>query len=247
MMIVTLLFGAAFLGAILYLTQFNQQVFGASPSEAGMMLLPMMAGMMTASIGIGQIVSRTGYYKRFIVLGFALATLSVLGLVTLQSDSPYWHEAVLMVFVGLGLGMGMPIMNLAVQNEFEQKDLGAATSSVQLFRGLGSTIGTALMSSVLTTGIVASMGAPADIPYLQALKQSPAAAKMFGEGRSQPIRCSGSTPSSKQSRTVPFRLSIRYRYQLRSRTSRKLSLNHNKTTTARKLSMRLPIRFTIFS
>ncbi|HPQ82560.1 MAG TPA: MDR family MFS transporter [Candidatus Saccharimonas sp.] len=182
MMIVTLLFGAAFLGAILYLTQFNQQVFGASPSEAGMMLLPMMAGMMTASIGIGQIVSRTGYYKRFIVLGFALATLSVLGLVTLQPDSPYWHEAVLMVFVGLGLGMGMPIMNLAVQNEFEQKDLGAATSSVQLFRGLGSTIGTALMSSVLTTGIVASMGAPATIPYLQELKQSPAAAKMFGEG-----------------------------------------------------------------
>ncbi len=182
MMIVTLLFGAAFLGAILYLTQFNQQVFGASPSEAGMMLLPMMAGMMTASIGIGQIVSRTGHYKRFIVFGFALAALSVLGLVTLQADSPYWHEAVLMVFVGLGLGAGMPIMNLAVQNEFEQKDLGAATSSVQLFRGLGSTIGTALMSSILTTGIVSSMGKPADIPYIQTLKASPAAARMFGEG-----------------------------------------------------------------
>ncbi len=179
MMIVTFLFGAAFLGAILYLTQFNQQVFGASPSEAGMMLLPMMGGMMVASIGIGQIVSRTGRYKRFIMIGFALAATSVLGLVTLQPSSPYWHEAALIVFVGLGLGMGMPIMNLAVQNEFEQKDLGAATSSVQLFRGLGSTIGTALMSSVLTAGIVSSMGTPTDIPYIQTLKQSPAAAKIF--------------------------------------------------------------------
>lgn len=181
MMIVTLLFGAAFLGAILYLTQFNQQVFGATPSQAGLMLLPMMGGMMTASIGIGQIVSRTGHYKRFIMIGFALAAMSVLGLITLQPDSPYWHEAVLMVFVGLGLGMGMPIMNLAVQNEFEQKDLGAATASVQLFRGLGSTIGTALMSSVLTAGIVSSMGAPAEIPYLQTLKQSPVGSKLIGE------------------------------------------------------------------
>ena len=174
-----LLFGAAFMGGILYLTQFNQQVFGASPSEAGMMLLPMMGGMMTSSIVIGQVVSRTGHYKRFILTGFGIGTVSMLLLTTLQPSSPYWHEALIMAFTGLGLGMAMPILNLAVQNEFEQRDLGAATASIQLFRGLGSTVGTAVMSGLLTVGIAAAMGSASDIPYLQTLKKSPEGAKLL--------------------------------------------------------------------
>ena len=172
---VTLLFGAAFLGAILYLTQFNQQVFGVTASQAGYMLLPMMGGMVLSSVGVGQIISRVGKYKRFIVIGITITTVSILSLVTLNPDSPYWHEAVTMAITGLGLGMAMPILSLAVQNEFEQKDLGAATSSVQLFRGLGSTLGTALLSGMLTTGIIASISAPAEIPYIQTLRQSPGA------------------------------------------------------------------------
>ena len=177
-----LLFGAAFLGSILYLTQFNQQVFGASASQAGMMLLPMMAGMMVSSITVGQIVSRIGRYKAFILTGFSMAMLSMLALTTLHPGSPYWHEAIIMVITGLGLGMAMPIMNLAVQNEFEQKDLGAATASVQLFRGLGSTIGTAVFSGLLTAGILSAIASPADVPYIQTLKNSPqSAAYLSGE------------------------------------------------------------------
>lgn len=176
---VALLFGAAFLGAILYLTQFNQQVFGATASSAGLMLLPMVGGMMVSSIGTGQLIARFGKYKRFIVSGFAIAALSILALITLQPDSPYWHEAVIMAFAGFGLGMAMPVLSLAVQNEFEQKDLGAATSSVQLFRGLGSTIGTAIFSGILTTGILAAIGDPNNIPYIQTLKKSPVAGQMM--------------------------------------------------------------------
>lgn len=176
----TLLFGASFMGAILYLTQFNQQVFGASPSDAGLMLLPLMAGMMIASIGIGQVVSRTGRYKRFILLGFGVGTIAIFSLIALGPDSPYWHEAVIMAFAGLGLGMAMPILNLAVQNEFEQKNLGAATSSVQLFRGLGSTVGTAIMSGILTAGIASSLGNASELPYVQSLTQSPESAKLLG-------------------------------------------------------------------
>lgn len=178
--VVTLLFGAAFMGSILYLTQFNQQVYGASASQAGYMLLPMVGGMMVASISTGQLVSKFGRYKPFIVTGFALATLSILALVTLNADTPYWHEAIIMAFAGLGLGMAMPILSLAVQNEFEQKDLGAATSSVQLFRGLGSTVGTALFSGMLTMGIVSALGAPSNIPYIQTLKTSPASTQLLG-------------------------------------------------------------------
>jgi len=177
--IVTLLFGAAFMGSILYLTQFNQQVYGASASQAGYMLLPMVAGMMISSIGTGQIVSRLGRYKVFIVTGFTIATLSILSLLTLGPSSPYWHEAIIMAFAGLGLGMAMPILSLAVQNEFEHQDLGAATSSVQLFRGLGSTIGTAIFSGMLTAGVLAAMGKPATIPYIQTLQKSPQSAQML--------------------------------------------------------------------
>ena len=179
--IVTLLFGAAFMGSILYLTQFNQQVYGASASDAGFMLLPMVGGMMVSSIATGQLVSKFGRYKPFIVTGFGIATLSILALVTLQLDTPYWHEAVIMAFAGLGLGMAMPILSLAVQNEFEQKDLGAATSSVQLFRGLGSTVGTAVFSGMLTMGILSAVGKPSDIPYIQTLKESPASAQLLSD------------------------------------------------------------------
>lgn len=154
MMPVSLLFGAAFLAAILYLTQFNQQVFGATASSAGLMLLPVVGGMMVSSIVTGQVVSKLGKYKAILIAGLGLSALSILGLVTLQADSPYWQEAVIMTFAGLSLGMCMPILNLAVQNEFEQSNLGVATSSVQLFRGLGSTVGTAVLSGILTTGIL---------------------------------------------------------------------------------------------
>lgn len=179
MAIVSLLFGAAFLGTILYLTQFNQQVFGATASEAGLMLLPMVGGMMVSSIGTGQLVAKFGKYKRFIVTGIGMTTLSILALITLQPDSPYWHQAVIMALCGLGLGMTMPILSLAVQNEFGHADLGAATSSVQLFRGLGSTVGTAIFSGILTTGILTAIGDPNNIPYIQTLQKAPAASQMF--------------------------------------------------------------------
>lgn len=174
-----LMFGAAFLGAILYLTQFNQQVFGATASNAGVMLLPFVGGMMVSSIASGQLASRTGRYKVFMVTGIAVAALGILSLTALTPESPFWQEAVRMVFVGLGMGMVMPLMNLAVQNEFDQKDLGAATSTVQLMRGLGSTVGTAILSGVLTAGILSSLGNPDDIPYIQQLKKSPEASKML--------------------------------------------------------------------
>lgn len=175
-MLVSILFGAAFLGAIIYLTQFNQQVFGANASLAGLMLLPMTGGIMVSSIFAGQIISRTGLYKRFLLIGFGLATISVLSLITLTPESSYWQEAILTIFVGLGFGSSMPVLSVAVQNEFAQKDLGAATASVQLFRGLGSTVGTALMSGILTAGILTAVGDPAKLPYIQQLKQSPASA-----------------------------------------------------------------------
>lgn len=173
------LFGAAFLGSILYLTQFNQQVFGASPTTSGLMLLPMIGGLMLTSIGSGQLISRIGRYKIFMQVGFVLATTGMFFLSMLNVDSGYAYEAVVMIFLGMGMGVAMPTLNLAIQNEFEQHDLGIATSSNQLFRSLGSTIGTAVFGAVLTTGVVANLGnIQNSSPYLQAISKSPEISKV---------------------------------------------------------------------
>lgn len=172
------LFGAAFLGSILYLTQFNQQVFGASPTESGLMILPMIGGLMFTAIGSGQIISRTGHYKRFMQAGIVLATIMVAALVTLTPETSYAYEAAIMVFLGMGLGVVMPVMNLAVQNEFEQHDMGAATSSNQLFRTLGSTVGIAVFGAMLTAGVTTNLTGIQSNEYLNSLKSNPEASKI---------------------------------------------------------------------
>jgi len=172
------LFGAAFLGSILYLTQFNQQVFGASPTQSGLMLLPLVGGIMVTSIGSGQLISRIGKYKIFMQIGFIVATIAMFFLSTLTADSSYGYEALIMTFAGLGMGVAMPTLNLAVQNEFEQRDLGIATSSNQLFRSLGSTIGTAVFGALLTAGVLTGIGNIQDTAYVKAISQSSEVSKI---------------------------------------------------------------------
>lgn len=172
------LFGGAFMGSILYLTQFNQQVFGATPTESGLMLLPMVAGVMTTSILAGQLISKIGKYKIFMQVGFIVATVGMIALTTLTPESGYAYEAVIMVILGLGMGVAMPVLNLAIQNEFGQKDLGVATSSNQLFRSLGSTIGTAVFGAMLTAGILVHINDIRDTAYLRSLSSNPAATQI---------------------------------------------------------------------
>lgn len=175
---VATLFGAAFMGSILYLTQFNQQVFEATPTESGLMLLPMIAGLMFTAITSGQIISKTGRYKIFMQVGIVLATAMIALLTTLTPESGYLYEAIIMVFLGAGLGVVMPVMNLAVQNEFKQHELGAATSSSQLFRSLGSTVGVAVFGAVLTSGLTSGLANIQSDAYLQSLRQNPEVSKI---------------------------------------------------------------------
>lgn len=177
-MSVAVLFGWAFMGSILYLTQFNQQVFGATPTESGLMLLPMVAGIMFSSITSGQIISRIGRYKIFMQIGFIVAALGMLMLSTLTPESSYLYEALIIAGLGLGMGVAMPVLNLAVQNEFDQHDLGAATSSSQLFRSLGSTIGTAIFGAVLAAGIAANTVGIQGMDYLKTLSDNPQASQI---------------------------------------------------------------------
>ena len=203
------LFGGAFMGAILYLTQFNQQVFGATPTQSGLMLLPMVAGLMTTSIISGRIISKTGRYKIFMQVGIVVATIMILLLSTLTPESSYVFEAVIMVLLGAGLGVVMPVMNLAVQNEFKQQDIGVATSSSQLFRSLGSTIGVAVFGAMLTAGLVSGLGndlVKSD-PYIHAIASSPAASHL-GDLTDSSTLLNLNMPDTKSRITEAFEKSI---------------------------------------
>ncbi len=181
MMTIAALVGAAMLGAILYLTQFNQQVFDASPSQAGLMLLPLMAGLVTFSAITGQIVSRTGHYKKLLISGFLVSAIAIFSLAFLTPTSGFLQEGIAMFFAGVGIGVAFPVMNLAVQNEFPQKELGTVTAASQLFRNLGSTLGTAIFGGMLTAGIVANLGNIQKIPYIEQLTKQPQASKQLGK------------------------------------------------------------------
>lgn len=179
---IAMLFGAAFMGSILYLTQFNQQVFGASPTDSGLMLIPMVGGIVLSSIVSGLIISKTGRYKIFMQAGFSVATVSMIALTFLSPETPYLYEAVVMVILGLGMGVAMPVLNLAIQNEVEQKDLGVATSSSQLFRSLGATVGTAVFGAMLTAGILTQVPAMKETAYIQSLSHNAQVARIGDVG-----------------------------------------------------------------
>lgn len=146
------------MGAIIYLTQFNQQVYGANATTSGLMLLPMIVGLAASSIITGRLVSSVGYYKWPMVWGLTMATLSMFLLSFLTAATPYWFEAIIIFVMGVGMGASMPIINLAIQNEFPQHEQGVAASMSQLFRGVGSTMGTAILGTLLATKLDSLLG-----------------------------------------------------------------------------------------
>ena len=136
-------------GSIVYLPLFAQNALGSSTTGAGLILTPLMLGIVVASTATGQIVSRTGKYKWIAVGGMALATVAMFLFSQMSADTGYWTVVRNMVVMGLGLGVSFPIFTVVVQAAFEPRYLGVATASVQMFRTVGATVGTALMGGLL--------------------------------------------------------------------------------------------------
>ncbi|HEX6325735.1 MAG TPA: MFS transporter [Jiangellaceae bacterium] len=149
-MIFTAFMGLAMFGGIIFLPVYFQVVQGMTPTESGLALLPMMAGVLTTSIGSGQLMTRTGRYKTFPIVGAAVASLGFLLLTTLDAQTPYWQIAPFIFVLGAGLGFTMQVVVTIVQNAVERRDMGSATSSVTFFRLMGGAFGTAIFGAVLT-------------------------------------------------------------------------------------------------
>lgn len=142
--------GVAMFGAIVYLPQYLQIVKGQSPTRSGLLSIPLMVGLMTMSIGSGRIITRTGRYKIFPVLGLVLVAIG-LGLFSLLDvDTSLVLAGFYMVVLGAGLGMVMQVLVLAVQNAVEHRDLGTATSAATFFRSMGGALGVAVFGAILS-------------------------------------------------------------------------------------------------
>ena len=145
------LVGFGMFGAMMTIPLYLQLVNGATPTESGFLMLPMILGLMISSIVSGQVIARTGRYSIFPKTGTAFMALGFLWLTFLEADRPVIWIMIGMLLVGLGLGQLMQTLTIASQNSVGPKDMGVATSSSTFFRQIGGTLGVAILFSVLFT------------------------------------------------------------------------------------------------
>ncbi|MFG1673951.1 MDR family MFS transporter [Micromonospora sp. NPDC049282] len=164
--------GLVMFGSIIFIPLYLQIVKGASPTRSGLLMLPMMAGIIVTSILTGRAMSRIGRYKWFPVAGSAVLVAGMLLFRLLQVDTSLWVAFGSMVVIGVGLGLCMQSLILAVQNAVDVRDLGAGTSSATFFRSLGGSFGVAILGAVLSTRLSSALadrlpGAIAQLPPQQ--------------------------------------------------------------------------------
>lgn len=148
--VIGLIIGFAMFGAIAYLPVFLQMVNGATPTESGLLMLPMVSGLFVASIVAGRIMSATGHYKVFPILGTLIAGGGMALLAQMDADSTRVQNGIYMAVLGVGVGLVMPTLVLAVQNSAPRSDLGVATSASNYFRQIGACLGTAAFGALFT-------------------------------------------------------------------------------------------------
>ncbi len=161
--------GFAMFGAITYLPLYLQVVLGVSPTESGLRLLPMMAGLLLTSIGSGQLITRWGRYKVFPVAGTAITALGLFLLSRMGVGTGVVQSSLSMFVLGVGLGAVMQVLVIAVQNSVDYSDLGSATSGVTFLRSMGGSFGVAVFGAIFSNVLTGELtrflgaGAPGDL------------------------------------------------------------------------------------
>ncbi len=151
-------------GSIIFLPLFAQQVAGFSATHAGLILTPLMLGIVIMSAITGQIVSRTGKYKMLAIGGVTMVVIGMFLFSRMGADSTKLEIIFKMIFMGVGLGATLPVFNIVVQNAFDQSRLGVVTASVQLFRSIGASVGGAFFGGLVNTRLASGLGLGAALP-----------------------------------------------------------------------------------
>ena len=153
-----LIVGVCMFGAVAYLPTYVQMVHGMQPTQAGLMMTPMMLGMMGTSVVVGRLVSRTGRYKWYPVVGTLTMAVGLWFLGELEASDSLVHLGVVMFVFGFGLGLAMQVLVLIVQNSFPIRMVGTATASNNFFRQIGGTLGASIVGSVFVSRLGDLMG-----------------------------------------------------------------------------------------
>ncbi len=153
------IFGVAMFGCIAFLPMFLQIARGASATSSGLLMVPLVLGMLTASVTSGQILTRTGRYRRLPTIGTAFAAVGMFLLSTMDATTSRTTSSLYMVLVGVGLGLSMQVLVVATQNAVPVRDLGVATSTVNFFRSVGGSIGVALFGALFNSRLAAELSA----------------------------------------------------------------------------------------
>ena len=156
------LVGVAMFGTIIYVSLFLQVVHGTTPTAAGLKLLPLMGGLLVASIGSGRTISKIGRYRAFPIAGTALVSVGLFLLSRIGVSTGYLLLSAAMVVLGLGLGLVMPVLVLAVQNAVPRPDMGVATAGSIFFRSIGGSFGVAIFGTIFANRLAYWL--PRDIP-----------------------------------------------------------------------------------
>jgi EmrB/QacA subfamily drug resistance transporter len=151
--------GASMFGAIVFLPLFLQAVTGASATNSGLLLLPLMAGLMTTSVGSGRVIARTGHYRRWPMAGMLTSAAGMTLLSTMDAETSRLESSLYMVVLGLGIGMVMQVLVLAMQNASEPQDMGVVTSSANFFRSLGGSMGISVFGAIFASLLADKLGA----------------------------------------------------------------------------------------
>ena len=147
--------GLAMFGTSVFLGQYMQLARGKTPTESGLLTIPMMAGVLLSSTIVGQIISRTGKWKRYMVAGSFILLIGLIMMGQLRYDTSFWFVGVAMFVLGTGVGLCMQNLVLVVQNTVSPNELGVSSSAVTFFRTIGGTAGMSAMGAMLSTQVVA--------------------------------------------------------------------------------------------
>ena len=146
--------GIAMFGASVFLSQYMQLARGATPTEAGLMTIPMIGGLLISSIGVGALVTKYGSWKPYLIVGSVLLVAGSFLLSTIHYDTDFFLVSVYMFLLGAGVGMTMQNLVLVVQNTTRPEEIGVASSGVTFFRSLGGTIGVSVMGAALSAKVI---------------------------------------------------------------------------------------------
>ncbi|MEO6605383.1 MAG: MDR family MFS transporter [Aeromicrobium sp.] len=165
----SVMIGVAMFGSTVYLSQYFQLARGMSPTEAGLMSIAMVGGLLVSSISTGRIITRTGVWKRYLVGGTLLVAVGIGLLGTIDENTNLVQVGAFMAVLGIGLGATMQNLVLSVQNNVAESDLGAASSVVAFFRSLGGSVGISALGALLSSQVaskvssgLAALGVPTD-------------------------------------------------------------------------------------